>query len=238
MPAKQTTPGPPPAAPAESIKPYDIKAFREIPAERLVRADWNYKEDDELRASKLAENLKRNGQIINVVVRLLPTGYYEVLDGNHRLDAINKLGWKTIVCYDLGTISDARAKRIAIEVNETRFVTNIGKLAGLIGEIEEEFPRDDLALTLPYSESEIEALEEMGKPFTWNDDEPSPDKKLEGLTDRVKMEFMLTNEQFKVINEALMRIITELQIEGEYRTARALELIAADSMNTPIESYQ
>ena len=58
--------------------------FIVLPVDKLVHADWNYKLDDALLVEKLRNNMKRSGQMLNVVVRELDTGYYEVVDG-HRL---------------------------------------------------------------------------------------------------------------------------------------------------------
>jgi len=224
-----------------AIKPYDIKAMREIETNRLVKAEWNYKDDDEFKSARLQENLKRNGQIVNLIVRRLTTGYYEVLDGNHRLDAILKLAWPSVICYDLGEISDAKAKRIAVEINETRFTTNYPKLAQTIKDLKEEFSDDDLLATLPFTEREFQALEDMTVEFDWEKAGAEAGAKQKTLEDemggdRIKMEFMLTIDQAGVVNEAVARIVLGLKLEGSYRNSRALELIAADSMNTPLES--
>jgi hypothetical protein len=221
---------------AAAPTPYEMTKIREIPVAKLVKADWNYKEDDEFRAAQLQENLKRNGQIVNIVVRKLSTGYYEVLDGNHRLDAIKGLGWASAFCYDLGVVSDARARRISVEINETRFTTNIVRLAEVIGEIKEEFSLDDLLTTLPFTPEELEAFAEMKK-FDWESGQ-GPDTSGGLASEKVKMEFMLTKDQAKVVNDALVRIVVGLKLEGEWRMSRALELIAADSMGTTLESYQ
>jgi hypothetical protein len=61
--------------------------YKIFPRDILIKADWNYKEEDEFISDKLVNNMKRNGQIENIHVRKLNTGFYEVINGNHRLDA-------------------------------------------------------------------------------------------------------------------------------------------------------
>ena len=65
--------------------------FIEVPIDKLVKADWNYKTEDDKKQEKLKENIKRNGQIENILIRELDTGYYEVVNGNHRLSVLKEL---------------------------------------------------------------------------------------------------------------------------------------------------
>jgi ParB-like nuclease domain len=123
------------------------KGFIDIPIKLLVKADWNYKEEDAKQSEKLKNNLKRNGQIENVIVRLLDTGFYEVANGNHRLDVFLELGYKTVHAYNLGQVSLKQAQRVAIETNETRFKSNPEKLQETLQELLEEFEITDLQET-------------------------------------------------------------------------------------------
>ena len=133
-----------------------IEKYISIPVEKLVKANWNYKEDDEALLAKLVENIKRNGQIENIIVRELDTGFYEVVNGNHRYDALCVIGAKEVVCFNLGKISDAQARRIAVETNETRFGTDNVRLAEVLKEINDEFGLSELAKTMPFDEEEIQ----------------------------------------------------------------------------------
>ena len=144
------------------------KKWTQIPIEKLVPADWNYKEDNDALTEKLKNNIKRNGQLENILVRKLDTGFYEVVNGNHRLPVFKELGIEKPVCFDLGTITDAHAKRIAIETNETRFETDSTSLAKLIGEISEvEFDLKDLATTFPFDEKDLENMQAL-LDFDWD----------------------------------------------------------------------
>lgn len=145
----------------------DVKAFKPIAIDKLVKADWNYKENNEELANKLIENIKRNGQIENILVRQLDTGFFEVVNGNHRLDALTSLGAKEVMCYDLGTITQQQAFRIAIETNETHFETDTVKLASLIGEILESTDAEELLKTFPFTQLEMDNFLKMNS-FDWN----------------------------------------------------------------------
>lgn len=187
-----------------------LAKFIEIPIGKLVKAGWNYKEDDDRLKEKLKENLKRNGQIENCIIRELPTGFYEIVNGNHRYDAMGELGFKSVVCYNLGVISDAAAMRIAIETNETRFATDQMKLAERIKELSIEFPMSDLELSMPFDERELTEMANMVD-FDWdkfNEREPkdeSDESEEDGTTTlslRIKPETLAQWEQLKETSDA------------------------------------
>lgn len=145
----------------EKIKLTDIDKIVLLDVTQCVKATWNYKNEDEELSEKLLNNLKRNGQIENILVRLLPTGFYEVVNGNHRLEALIKLGAKKVIAYDLGDISTEEAKRIAIETNETKFQTDAIKLSQLINELSDKYSLDELIQTMPFNEQELNNFLEM-----------------------------------------------------------------------------
>ncbi|MDW7973528.1 MAG: ParB N-terminal domain-containing protein, partial [Thermodesulfovibrio sp.] len=93
-----------------------------------------------------------------LIVRELDNGSFEVINGNHRVDIAIELGIKEVMCYNLGKIPDALAKRIAIETNETKFTPDPSKLSELIRELTQTYSIDELVETMPYSASEFEAF--------------------------------------------------------------------------------
>lgn len=132
--------------------------WQDVSTDLLVKADWNYKDEDEDVQGKLSENLKRNGQIQNIVIRELDTGFYEVVDGNHRLTSAQALGMEKLHVYNLGKVSVAEAMRKSVGLNETAFHTNTYRLKDVFGEMLRESSVDDLTKDLPYSEEEINNL--------------------------------------------------------------------------------
>lgn len=133
-----------------------LDKYIELPLESLVEANWNYKVDNPDLIETLANNLERNGQLENIIVRELEDKNYEVVNGNHRLKALSHLNIGKVVCYNLGKVNDLIAKRVAIETNETKFQADNIKLAELIKEQTESFDINDLESTLPYSLQELE----------------------------------------------------------------------------------
>jgi ParB-like chromosome segregation protein Spo0J len=134
--------------------------FVELPVERLALAPWNYKLDDDEKVGKLINNVKLNGQVENLIVRELPTGYFEVVNGNHRLIAFLKMGLTSAVCYNVGPMGDTAAYRLAIETNETKFDVDEVKLAGLIKDILTEVDEGALLATMPFSQHQLDYLKQ------------------------------------------------------------------------------
>ena len=153
----------------------------EVEVKKLIPALWNYKTDDEDQAAKLLENIRRNGQVENILVRDVGRGKYEVVNGNHRLTVFEKLKFKKVVCFNLGKISDSQAKRIAIETNETRFESDTIKLAQTFKDIlgDDGFQLEELEKTMPYDAETLTGFTEM-LDFNWSqfdkpeDEDPDP----------------------------------------------------------------
>lgn len=143
----------------------DISRFKVIPLSQLKRATWNYKTDEPEMSKHLQENLRRNGQIENLIVRQVGKNNYEVVNGNHRIDDMSAIGMTHAICYDLGKITTTEAKRIAIETNETRFTSDQVNLAKILQELTQEYETTDLLKTLPYSEDELNGYLKL---IDWN----------------------------------------------------------------------
>lgn len=142
-----------------------LNNYIELPFEALVKAHWNYKEDSQSKSSKLQKNLEKNGQVQNLIVRELEHGKYEVVNGNHRMDDMQAVGMKTAVCFNLGKITLANAKRIAIETNETNFDTDPIRLSEILNDLTSVFSAEDMLETMPYSDDDFVAIMNLNNGF-------------------------------------------------------------------------
>jgi len=139
----------------------DFDRFVSLSTDKMVKAKWNYKHQDEFLKRKLINNIKKNGQIENIIVRELDDGMYEVVNGNHRLDVLNEIDEKDVFVYNLGKIQDTLAYRIAIETNETKFDSDLKKLSAVVDDIVKSFDKSDLIETLPYTEDQLDDIISM-----------------------------------------------------------------------------
>ncbi len=146
---------------ALGVPPSEAKNFAKYqlaPIALLVKAVWNYKDGDEATAKKLSNSSKTFGQIVNLQVRELETGYFEVVDGNHRLDDYLETGRSYAVVMNHGRISLAEAKMAAIVTNETRFPIIEEKLSEMLQDISEQFSIDDMREMIPFDSRELEQM--------------------------------------------------------------------------------
>jgi len=209
--------------------------FIEIPTDKLVKANWNYKTEDPNKQEKLKENIKRNGQIENIIIRELETGFYEVVNGNHRLSVLKALNIEKAYSYNLGKISQAQAIRIAIETNETKFDTDSIALAERVKELTEEFDLKDLINTLPYSEIEIDNFSKLTD-FDWEQYET------EDLSDTFSDTEFNKTINVKVTGETYKRWL-ELKdrlngIIGYDNESKVLEFAIIEAINIPLKSLE
>lgn len=156
------------------------KGFVNIPLNKLVMANWNYKDMDSPKYLKLKEklrnNFKRNGQVESIIVRELDTGFFEICNGNHRYEIMHELEFEEAHCFNMGQVSQRDAERIAIETNETKFETDTLKLAQLLTGLQEDFTVDELVDTLPYDEAEIDSFNKL-LDFDFEDENGSDQEK-------------------------------------------------------------
>ena len=48
-----------------------MKGYEDLEVSKLVKAKWNYKEENNVLTNKLLANIKKNGQVENLLVREL-----------------------------------------------------------------------------------------------------------------------------------------------------------------------
>lgn len=139
----------------------NFKSYQKVPVKNLITAEWNYKKKDEELQKTLVNNIKKNGQIENIIVREIGDGKMEVINGNHRLEAFKTLKTKFVMVYNLGEVELEEAQRIAIETNETKFGTDNLKLENIFSNLQDSF--DDLSDTISISEKFQKHIEEKSK---------------------------------------------------------------------------
>lgn len=216
------------------------KGWVRIKVKDLVLANWNYKDEgdtkkrEEMLMTSLQQNIKRNGVIENILVRQLDSGFYEVVNGNHRVKVIESLGIDEVMCFNLGKISLIEAKRVAIETNETKFAANRIKLAETVSELLTDFDLDDILNTTPFDEAEIEDFNKLLE-FDWDALESKEDEEeKEDLDKRAEGE----QDQFAIVK---VTVTKELKQEFEFQMERYKKMIFPDlkiDEVSPIEPFK
>lgn len=179
------------------------RRYRVIPLAKLVKADWNYKKEDAALTKKLIANIRRNGQVENLCVRHLKDKY-EVVNGNHRHDALVELAIPKVIVCDLGTISKAEAMRLAIELNETHFETDYVQLSKLFKEMKTDFGEEDLLETLPFDARQISDIEQITQ-FEWPTSTKDRNKKGNGVEGKLQLILNYTAKEINLVNAFVTR---------------------------------
>ncbi len=199
---------------------------------KLVKADWNYKDDDEKRLDDLVNNIKRNGQIENLIVRKLGSKY-EIVNGNHRYDALVKLKQTHAIVCNKGDITKEEAIRIAIETNETKFPNDNLKLAELLNVMLDEYTMEDLTGTLPYSQKEIENFQNL-LDFDWGIEEDESGMFANESFDK-KITISVTQDMLDRWNELKNRFDGIIGYEND---SKVFEFAVIEALNIPLESLK
>lgn len=233
-----------------ALSPADVSSrlreagFTIVPVSSLRFASWNYKPDDDDLLEKLKANLARNGElgIMNIRDSDEEDGAKEVFDGNHRLKAFQEMGKEYAIVKDHGKISLAAAQRMSIELNETRFQTDTLLLSPVMKNMLDEFTIEDMALTLPYSEEDIDRLSRITD-FAWEqygkaekEDTATGGEGGDKTPGFEKVLRVQVNDEIEALwTRATER--TERQL-GYHSDTKTLEFALVEFLNTPEESTE
>ena len=139
----------------------------------VIQADWNYKEsgsDEDI--DKLIASINRDGSAGVLAVREIEIdgkSFFEAIDGNHRHEALKRMGRKKVVVENFGPISLAESVTIARRRNHKWFDDDIVKLSKLLSEVVlPEIPMDELIGFMPDTQSELENMLKLSA-FSWDD---------------------------------------------------------------------
>ncbi|MBV6634384.1 MAG: ParB N-terminal domain-containing protein [Mameliella sp.] len=115
---------------------------------------WNSNHVSPEGMERLTESLRRHGWVRPIIVRETDAGY-EILGGQHRVEAALVLGHEEVPVYSLGRISDERAKEVGLIDNARYGSDDADELASIIRDIG---GKEIAAEFLPFSEAELATL--------------------------------------------------------------------------------
>lgn len=120
----------------------------------LQFSPWNVNTVSPENMEKLKTSVKRNGIFRPVVVRELADGTHEVIAGEHTTRVAIELGYETIDVYNLGPITDLRAKEISIIDNQHFGVEDQFGMGKILQEIQDS---GDVLVAdfLPFSDRDL-----------------------------------------------------------------------------------
>ena len=121
---------------------------------------WNPNQLSDFMEDKLCRSIQEFGFSQSVIVRKLEENSYEIIDGEHRWGAAQRLNMEKIPCLDLGEMSDAEAKQLCEVFIHLHGNPDTKKEAQLIKSLleDEGLTVTDLAHNLPFTATQIESL--------------------------------------------------------------------------------
>lgn len=117
---------------------------------------WNTNRVGPENMRKLKQSITDLGFASTVVCRTLEDGSLQILGGHHRVEAAVELGIKSVPVLNLGTVDDARAKKISLVDNSRYGTDDTISLAKIYEEL--GLTSEDLAAFMPYSQADFDTV--------------------------------------------------------------------------------
>ena len=196
----------------------------------LIKADWNYKTDGtEDQIQKLMNSIKIDKSVGVLAVRE-NRDKFEVIDGNHRFEAIKRLGWKEVPCENFGEISKAKAIIIARRRNHKWFEDDVMAYAELFKkDVLKEFKIEELVDFMPDTKEEMENFEKL-LDFNWDDYKEGID--LNEMEDLKTINLKVPENVYNMWIEWKEKI---KNLNGYQTDTKAFEFAIVEANNTIIE---
>jgi len=163
---------------------------------------------------KLENSLQRHDGLFKpILVRTLPDGGLQILGGQHRSAAAERLGYSEVPVLNLGAIDDQRAKEISLLDNGRYGQDDVAQLSRLLSELGSP---QDLATFMPFEMAELETFTASAK-IDLDALDLAPEDAPEVVTDKpprvpkthALMRFKVPLEDQATVEAAIKQIITD-----------------------------
>ena len=182
----------------------------------LLANPWNPNRLTPEAEMKLENSLARLGMFKPILVRTLEDGRREILGGENRARAAERLGWTEVPVYNLGTLSDDQAKQIGLLDNTRYGHDDASVLAKLLEDLGSP---TDLATFMPFDMAELDALSavsriDLDKIGLEDEDAPAiEDRPVRAPRTHATMRFKVPIEDQKTIEAQIKAIIADQGLE-------------------------
>ncbi|MHC4757324.1 MAG: ParB/RepB/Spo0J family partition protein [Planctomycetota bacterium] len=138
--------------------------IKSIALERLIEHPDNANVQSKGTFSKLVRHIKRTGFYEPLVVRPLRErkGYYQVINGHHRLKAVQQLGYKECDCV-VWEVDDEETEILLLTLNRIGGTDNLARKLRILKSLNERRGAKYLGRLLPQSAIQIERLVNLKK---------------------------------------------------------------------------
>jgi ParB family chromosome partitioning protein len=204
-----------------------------IELEKLIAHPDNPNKMSNATFGKLVRNIGRTGRYEPIVVRPHPIreGYFQIINGHHRCQALLKLGYKAGDCV-VWDIDDEEAEILLATLNRLCGSDELGRKLNLLRQLSKRMESKELARLVPQTAKQIERLTNLKIPIM-----PAEAK---GFS--TPMVFFVNDAQGEVVEKALSSAVAEAmadksaqkKADGKTKAARraaALARIAVEFIN-------
>lgn len=177
-----------------------VKVIERIGVDLLLAHPDNPNRMSKTNLKKLVGHIKDSGDYEPVIVRRHPgrEGFYQILNGHHRTEALQSLGFEMVDCV-VWDVTDERALILLATLNRLNGRDDVIKRANLIDELSETFSIKELTAALPETKEAIEKL----KTISASDPVLLMDKYDIPMT----LVYIVTAEQKAFVNEVIKKAI-------------------------------
>jgi ParB-like chromosome segregation protein Spo0J len=158
--------------------------LRTLKTSELRPNPWNPNQMDEAMFSKEMASIRKFGFVDPVTVRWVTDGY-EIIDGENRWRAAERLHMAEIPVWDLGAVPDHLAMQLTIVLNEVRGQAEPRKLADLLRDLLSRESKESLIATLPYSKEAFDQIANIGHMDLSNLTPTKPQRQIAKWVERV-----------------------------------------------------
>jgi hypothetical protein len=194
-----------------------------LPIEKLFSHPENPNLMSKVNFQKLKNHIGESGQYEPLIVRKHPQikGSYQIINGHHRFKALKEIGEKNVDCVQWEATDD-QVRILLATLNRLGGKDQLSFKTDLIKKLSQNFSTNQLLKLLPDKKETIERLKEITKPL-----ENFLAEQKSFLNSFV---LFLTNEQSKIINDALAKA-SPREGSKSFKMAAALTKIAQDWLN-------
>lgn len=132
-------------------------SYEQVSVQELRSNPWNPNVQTDRDFEKLCSAIRRFGFGQPLIVREADDGY-EVIDGEHRLNAARSLRMTQVPVINLGNVPDVVAKQLTILANELSGTSDQVRMSALLSDLAQHVSIDALREVMPFPRRELDSL--------------------------------------------------------------------------------
>ena len=200
-------------------------SIQSIQLDKLLSHPDNPNRMSKANLARMVRNIKLSGRYEPLVVRPCPdeAGFFQIINGHHRRDALAELGYKIADCI-VWDVDDEQADILLATLNRLGGSDELAKKLKLLRRLNKRIESTELSKLLPQTKKQIERLGNLKM--------PSAPARMGARSFAEPMVFFLSDAQQRLIEEALSLVKGSRDEKTKAaKRAAALTIIARSFLN-------